>query len=379
MKKRRIAWVGVEPTPYNFPLFALLRENEQFEFSFFFCTRQNDQPWTIPGEQTLIAAESAARPWSVLGRPFNPAIVRAILRRPWDAVVVAGYGLPTMQAVIIACLLRRIPFLIWSDTQLLRHRSWWKPLIKRLLVFPAVRRCGAALGAGRMACKYWESVGIPSDRIFLVSCANHLGNFRLEPERREALRSRLRQEAGIPDDATVGICIGRLVACKGLDLLLGGAGLLDPTQRPYLLLVGDGPERPALEQFVRAHSLPVKFLGFRQNEELPGLLAAADFFVLPSRADAWGVAVAEAMAMGLPVVLSDQVGAAYDLLEDGRNGYLVSQQSSAAWRTALGRCITEKDKLKAMGERSLEIIASWTREASADQLWKAIDVALARS
>ena len=142
------------------------------------------------------------------------------------------------------------------------------------------------------------------------------------------------------------------------------------------MIVGDGPERPALEAKAREHSLPVRFLGFRQNDEVARFYAAADFFALPSEQEAWGVVAAEAAASGLPLLLSDQVGAAHDLLEPGRNGFLIRSGDVDAWRSALERATLRPEDLKAMGDRSRAIVSRWTLPELANQVFAAIRTAL---
>jgi len=96
--------------------------------------------------------------------------------------------------------------------------------------------------------------------------------------------------------------------------------------RAHLLLVGDGPMRPSLTQRAVALELTnqVSFVGFLQGDELRQAYLASDIFVLPTRGhEGWAVVVQEAMAAGLAVVVSDRVGAAADLIQDGHNGLIV--------------------------------------------------------
>ena len=91
----------------------------------------------------------------------------------------------------------------------------------------------------------------------------------------------------------------------------------------WLVLAGDGPARPALEEFARDEGLSrVRFPGYIPYPELPALYAAADLFVHAAREERWGVSVQEALACGLPVVASSRVGAGYDLIEVGGNGFV---------------------------------------------------------
>jgi glycosyltransferase involved in cell wall biosynthesis len=249
-------------------------------------------------------------------------------------------------------------------------------VLKRWLLFPVLRRCAAAMGLGSLQRDYFRSMGIPPFRIFTVPLTPHLERFALTPAQRAETRADLRRTQGIPEHAVVGLFVGRLVSVKALPVLLRSLSLLPPHRRPHLMIAGDGPERAALERTVAEQSLPVRFLGFCANEDLPDLMAAADFLVLPSLRDAWGVVVAEAMAAGLPVVLSDQVGAAYDLLEPGRNGFLVPAGSTDALRDALGHCVEMGAELADMGQRSRARIAGWNCETAAQEFYRAVAVAL---
>src|SRR5690606_20177001 len=140
-------------------------------------------------------------------------------------------------------------------------------------------------------------------------------------------RAQLREELGIPDGRLCGVYVGRFIRVKGVDILLQGLAQTPPALRPHMLLAGDGPMRSQLEELVSALDRPVSCLGFRRTDELPEIYSAADFCALPSREEPWGVVVNEAQICRLPVLLSEQVGAAYDLLRDGENGFMVCPNS----------------------------------------------------
>jgi glycosyltransferase involved in cell wall biosynthesis len=248
-----------------------------------------------------------------------------------------------------------------------------------LFLFPVLRQSAAAIGLGVLQRRYFEGIGIDASRLFTVALTPHLDRFRLPADERTSLRAALRQEWHIPESAVVGMCVARLAAVKGPDLLLAAMESIPGEHRPHLVLVGDGPLRAGLEAAARQRGLPIYFTGFRQNDELPRLFCAADFFVLPSREEPWGIAVAEAMASGLPVVLSDQVGAAYDLLQPGENGFLVTAGAVSSLQTALERCVRQRDRLPEMGRKSQALVAGWNGETSTREFFRAIDVALRRT
>lgn len=377
--RMRVAWVGVEPTPYHLPLLRRLAAEPRLDLHLFFCARQVNQQWSLEADYASLTDTARSGPsYCFRGLYYNPAILRALRREPWDAVVLGGYAQWTMRAALAVALARRIPFLILSDNQLLRPRPRLKTALKRALLFPMLRRCGAAVGVGRLAKEYWEWVGVPPQRVFTVPYCSHLDQFRLSERTRRELRDHARRELGLSGDRLVGLYVGRLAKVKGVDQLLSGLAGMQEHERPEIVIAGDGPERSAWQRLAARRSLPVRFLGARQNAELPPLYAAADFFVLPSRDEPWGIVVSEAMAAGLPVVLSSQVGAAYDLLDGESNGFLVRHSGAAAWTDALRRCLRQRAELPAMGRRSQAIAAGWTCAAAAEEFLRALDVAVHR-
>ena len=99
--------------------------------------------------------------------------------------------------------------------------------------------------------------------------------------------------------------------------------------RAALAFVGAGPERERLTAFVERHEVPdVYFLGFWNQSELPRIYGACDVFVLPSENESWGLVVNEAMCAGLPVVVSEEVGAAADLCGTGTTASRIRRVTS---------------------------------------------------
>ena len=151
---------------------------------------------------------------------------------------------------------------------------------------------------------------------------------------------------------------------------------MPPHGRPAVLLVGDGPLKPSLEEEAARRVLDVRFLGFRQQRDLPALYAASDFFVLPSNEEPWGVVANEAMACSLPIILSDRVGAAADLLEDGVNGMSFAAGDPAALAGAIQYVTDSAEDMRRMGQASRAIIRHWTYDASVRELEKAVRTAI---
>jgi len=154
-------------------------------------------------------------------------------------------------------------------------------------------------------------------------------------------RTGLRAEFGSTPDAVVLVCVGRLELEKGQDVLLHATARLAEQHVAFQLwLVGDGPQREALEKQVKAAGLADRVTFFGYRADIPRLLGAADVFVLPSRYEVAPIALLEALAAGLPVVAS-RCGEIPSWIEQGCEGLLVEPEDAAALTAALAEVILQ--------------------------------------
>jgi glycosyltransferase involved in cell wall biosynthesis len=147
------------------------------------------------------------------------------------------------------------------------------------------------------------------------------------------------------------------------------------------VLIGDGALRPRIEAEVQALGLDdvIHMPGFKQNHELPAWYGLADAFVHASTTEQWGLVVNEAMASGLPVLVSNRCGCAPDLVQDGGNGFTFDPGDVEELAGLMQRVAAMSDeRRRAMGRASERIIADWGPERFADGLMQAVQVALSR-
>jgi glycosyltransferase involved in cell wall biosynthesis len=128
-----------------------------------------------------------------------------------------------------------------------------------------------------------------------------------------------------------------------------------------LVLVGDGGARRELEtKAQRIAPGRIIFRGFVQRDQLIAEYALAESFIFPTHTDAWGLAVNEAMACGLPVIVTDVAGCAPDLVEEGRNGYIVRASKPTELSLAMAAMARDGERRATMGKRGTEIIANYS-------------------
>lgn len=236
-------------------------------------------------------------------------------------------------------------------------------LAKRLLFALYMKRTyDLFLGVGSLTLEYLKAFGVPAGRTGLFPYAVDVDDFRrrsrLSPEERAAMRTRL----GVPADARVILSLAKLSPREAPWDLLRAFTRLEG-ESAWLVLAGDGPERAALEQ---AAGPQVRFPGYIPYPELPALYAAADLFVHPAREERWGVSVQEALACGLPVIASSRVGAAFDLVETGGNGFTYAAGDDAGLAARLGDALALPPER--VRQTSAAVLARWDYAAAWDGL-----------
>ena len=195
-----------------------------------------------------------------------------------------------------------------------------------------------------------EDFHVPADRVRCVYNGIDVARYAVLPDA-PALAD-FRQSLGFaPEDCVIG-AIGRMASgrVKGFDLVLAAIALLrDQMPHVVLLLVGDGPRRPFLEDVAQRLEIQdcVRFVGSVNDIRLP--LALMDIFVFSSRwPEGFGLSLIEAMAAGKPVVAT-RVGATPDIIEDGRSGLLVNPEDPAGLAGAIKQLLLRPDLAAQLG------------------------------
>jgi glycosyltransferase involved in cell wall biosynthesis len=149
-------------------------------------------------------------------------------------------------------------------------------------------------------------------------------------------------------------------------------------ERLRLVFAGAGPEAERLARMAEELQVQLRIAGDLGEDELARAYAGADVFALLSRHEPWGVVVNEAAASGLPLVLADTVGAAYDLLRNGENGFLVADGDIEEAAAALKRLVADPELRGRFGQRSRELVGGWGYEPSVERFAAAVREATAR-
>ena len=206
--------------------------------------------------------------------------------------------------------------------------------------------------------KFWD---LPEESMFFGLNAVDNGHFSTKSQEIRSRAPSNRSRLNLPDSYILGV--GRQIKQKNWRGLLEcwtKFKACNPLSKLELVLVGNGPEREDLLACVGSNNSEIHFRDFVSQEEMVAYYALAEAMVLPSMGETWGLVVNEAMACGLPVIVSKQCGCALTLVRDGVNGWLVDAGSLDSIVTALTSMAQKKrTDLVEMGRQSAALIENW--------------------
>jgi glycosyltransferase involved in cell wall biosynthesis len=369
----KIAFLVERPTQFEAPFYRFAARDAEHEFRVLFTGRDVAEPVFDPelGKPVVWGIDLlGGYPHEVCPRENADGwLTERLTSERCDLLIANGYTQPlyrlgtriAKKAGVATAL--RLDSVLWDA-------SWHRNLAKRILFATYMKRTyDLFLGVGSLTLDYLRAFGVPRERTGLFPYAVDVESFaersRLSADERAAFRERL----GVPAEARVVLGLAKFNQREApWDLLRAFARVQDPDV--WLVLAGDGPARPALEG--AAGRLPrVRFPGYVPYPDLPALYAASDLFVHPAREERWGVSVQEALACGLPVVASSRVGAGYDLIEVGENGFVYPAGDGEMLAHRIGEALA-LDRQRAR-QRSAAILARWDYAATWRNLLRAAE------
>lgn len=316
---------------------------------------------------------------SISAKEMHAGVTAALDRLQPDAVAIISYSFPDARACLEWCRKhRRIAVLMSATKADDAPRTGWRERVKETLV----AQYDAALVGGTPQRAYLKQLGFPNELIFQPYNAVDNDFFWEGAEAARLNRQPLGHEVNTRSETPYFLASNRFVPRKNiLRLLEAYAAYRSKVSRPWpLLLVGDGPERQSIEQYIDEHRVPgVVLCGFRQIGELPAYYGLAGAFVHPSLMDQWALVVNEAMAAGLPVLVSDRAGCAQDLVHDGENGYTFDPDDVEGLARLLVWVSAPETNRAALGDCSRKIVHGWAPEAFASGLWNAVEAGRTRA
>jgi glycosyltransferase involved in cell wall biosynthesis len=392
MNPPRLAIVLSHPTQYYSPWFRWLRLHTALEFRVFYlwkfgveATRdpqfEKNFTWDVDllgGYESEFVPNLARDPGThhLMGLR-NPALTTRLAAWRPDALLLFGYAYASHLRAIAWARCRGVPLIFRGDSHLLGRPALpgWKKILFRTLY----RRFAALTCVGAANRDYFTTLGVPAKKLFFAPHSVNHGLFDPNLAGHRAAAQALRAQLGLAPGTRVVLFAGKLAAAKQPRELLEAFLALD-APGTALVFVGDGEEKNALLD--RGRAAPpgrVYFLPFANQSEMPARYLLADIFALPSRGgyETWGLAVNEAMHMGVPCLVSDLVGCQRDLVLDGETGWVFRAGDSAHLRGKLAAALaTPPAQLERIKQALALKISSYTYAQTTEGFLRALAFAV---
>lgn len=393
VRRLRLLVVGSHVVQYAASAFRQLALDSRIELKVAYCSMQGAEPGMDPDFGVKVSWDTSpldGYPWVYvpnrsprpgLGRFFglvNPGLWALIRDGKFDAVFISGYFYASAWIAIFAAKWRGIPILFTTEAHSLRSwatQSKWRIRFKKFYMRRILSLGKVLLTMSSGSFQQLVALGFPESRIVLspYSVDNDWWTRQAAEVDRDAIRAGWR----IPRDATAVLFCAKLQPWKGPSDLLEAfarAGVANS----YLIFAGDGALKSTLEH--RAADLEiadrVRFLGFMNQSQLPGVYCASDLLVLPSHYEPFGLVVNEAMICGLPVAVSDRVGARFDLVRQGENGYVFPAGGVEELAGILREILPDAEHRARMGAAARERMRTWSPREYADGLVRGVELAV---
>ena len=376
-RRYRVLAVATHPVQYMSPIFRRMAKHPSLDLQVAYCSLRGAEAghdpefganiqWDVPlldGYSWTHVPNRGSGAESFFGL-FNPRMGKLIRSGKYDAVLCfIGYVRATFWMALLAAKLSKSAFLFGTDTTTLAPRDGraWKTAFKKIFWPRLFRLADQVLVPSSGSRDVMLSLGIPGDRVTLTPYC--VDNDWWMQQASQVHRSAVRDAWGAGPGTTVVLFCAKLQPWKRpADLLRAFAKANIPDA--LLLFAGEGPLHSQLESEAASLGVAsrVRFLGFVNQSQLPAVYASADLMVLPSEYEPFAVVVNEAMCCGCPVVASDRVGAARDLVAPVAPQFVFPCRDVDTLAKILTDVAADRARLQSVARAALAHIQTWSPE-----------------
>ena len=370
-----MAILTTHPIQYYAPVFTLLHQRQKVSIKVFYTLGNSNEAnydpgfgktfnWDIPllsGYPYDSLSNTASNPGT---RNFNgiinPDLTDKINEWEPDGILIYGWAHQS-HLKALRYYKNKIPVYFRGDSTILVEQKGINKYLKYIFLRWVYSHVDHAFYVGKNNKAYFAKYGLKDEQLSFAPHATDNDRFN---KSHTAEANELRSDLNLKIDDNLILFAGKFEQVKNVGLLLSAFINLN-RKDAHLLLVGNGINEDELKTQALSSGLKdnIHFMDFKNQTFMPVLYQAADLFCLPSKSESWGLAVNEAMACGKPVLASDKVGSAADLVQQGQNGAVFKAGSLTGLSENLNELLSKgRHGLYQMGECSKNIINKWTFE-----------------
>lgn len=388
---QKLAIIVTHPIQYYSPLFRKLAETGKISLKVFYTWSQakdikydpgfgKDIEWDIPlleGYDYTFVTNSSKNPGShQFNGIINPTLIKEIESWKADAVLIIGWNFYS-HLKAMRYFKGKIPVYFRGDSTLLDENPGVKKILRRLFLRWVYKHIDYAFYVGKRNKDYFIAHGLKEEQLIFAPHAIDNERFYDKDGGYKQKAFEWRRSLGIKNDNFVFLFAGKLTPKKNPAILINAIKQLN-NPATHLILVGNGILENELKKIAFNNST-IHFLDFQNQSIMPIVYRLGNVFVLPSKGpgETWGLAVNEAMDCGLPVIVSDKVGCAVDLVEQNKNGYIFKSNNEQELVKIMKLCLdkwqNDRQSFATMSFNSLYKIKNYSMSVLSENIIKSFN------
>lgn len=348
-KMKKVVIISAMPSPYRVDFFwYLINSYPEYKFYILYISSEKGiRAWDINQNKManstvlkskILRVKRELDDWNII---ITYGVLAELNKIKPDIIIGSEYNFAIQQAVFWAKR-NKVPYISWTDGSPVSEKNIGR--IQKVFRKRVFKISSAFIASSSKSKELQIKYGASKSKIFISFLTVNINNFK---------NKKLSYNNEI-------IYVGSLIKRKGVDLLLEALSLV---KSDFILnIVGDGKDEQELKRLTKELGIEqqVVFHGFKNQTELKHIFNNSSIFILPTREDCFGLVTLEAMCSSLPVICSKYADGAYDLVEDGRNGYIIDPNNSKIFAEKIDELLCDKDKMTNFGKESLSIIEKFS-------------------
>lgn len=372
-EKYKLAILDTHPVHYRTSLYKKISENSKIDLKVYFCSDSGLKKQYDPafGKSIKWFDEIKGFNYKFLKNYYlrkNPIppkglwnfkIIKELKKEKFDAIIIYGYSSFTSKLAMIYSKIISLPVIFREEIDEIKGNII-KRIIKKVFYLIYLKLPNVFLYSYKKNKKFYERFGVDTNKLFFHPCA--VDNNFFQKRKKELINKKdvIKEKFGIKRNRKIILYVGKLVKRKRPFDLLKAYEKLSEKNDISLLFIGEGDQKKELEKYVKDKKIKnVFFKGFVNQKKLPKFFIIAEIFVLPSEYDPSPKQLNEAMNFALPVIVSNKIGTANDLVKHKKQGLVYNCGNINELKKYLNKLINNKDLRKKIGERFFKKNSRW--------------------
>ncbi len=384
----KAAIFSYHPAPYRDPAFEAFhrRYRNEIEYKVYFA-RSVDLGHTYQKLDSLecnnfILNLQIEPPYNVVSYSKNYRVISNILKdHVYDVVLIPGHSDTFNLPIIHYCIMHGIPYVLSSDSISLNKNSRLRNTIKLLADRFFVGHAASLFIPGRASKEFCIKMGADKQSIFEGAYCLDAKRLYEEAEEIRPNRDAVRQSLGVEEDDFLLLYAGRFIDVSDFDTMLHSyAKARENNSKIRLLLIGDGPEKQRIERYIKEESIDgIVIHDFVPIHEIAKYYISSDAYIMTNIWGNYGLAVVQSAICGLPIISTNTLGSAFDVVVDAQSGFITPIKSvDESSKAILKLASLDSETLRHMGSVGRKLAMERTPEWAAENLYSALKAAASK-